>query len=84
MRRAAGAAARSCVAAASPLAGMARLVPGAGPPPAGVRPDDGKPAPVRMIVPLTRALSYGIPLAGAACSDPVYAVTAPVGLASVV
>jgi hypothetical protein len=36
-----------------------------------------------MIVPLTRALFYGIPLAGAACSDPVYAVTAPVGLVSV-
>jgi hypothetical protein len=70
-------------AAASRPAGLARPVPGAGPPPAGVRPGGGRPAPVRMIVPLTRALSYGIPLAGAACSDPVYAVTAPVGLVSV-
>jgi hypothetical protein len=36
-----------------------------------------------MIVPLTRALSYGIPVAGAVCSDPPYVVTAPVGLVSV-
>ena len=70
-------------AAVSRLAGLARPVPGAGPPPAGAGPGGGRPAPVRMIVPLTRALSYGIPLAGAACSDPVNAVTAPVGVASV-
>jgi hypothetical protein len=59
-------------------------VPGAGLPPAGVRPGGGgRPAPVRMIVPLTRALSYGSPLAGAAGCDPEYAVTAPVGELSV-
>ena len=70
-------------AAVSRLAGLARPVPGADPPPAGVRPGGGRPAPVRMIVRLTTALSYGIPLAGAACSDPLYVVTAPVGVASV-
>jgi len=56
-----------------------RLVPGAGPAPAGESPAGDEPVPGCMLP----AGGYGIPLAGAVCSAPVNVVTAPVGVSSV-